>query len=195
MYIAPEVQEGERYDKSADVYSFAMTMFALINPEVKVIQAIRAAYFASREKTKKELSSSGRSGFVSSMCSPIILQREVMSHGLRPFLPEPGPLTSSAGGFTQSLSDLISASWATDRTQRPDFAEILSRLEGDVKHDVLAWPDASEIKAACDHATASGGGGASSMVSLLSHKKAKMSVERAAGSVDEIPTVRRASMT
>ena len=54
--IAPEVQEGERYGSPADVYSFAITVLALVDIDKKPIEHFRDAI---RAKRRAELAARG----------------------------------------------------------------------------------------------------------------------------------------
>ena len=69
MFIAPEVQEGERYGPGADVYSFAITMYALVNPSGKVHMSFKKAY--QKKRTSQTQENAGEPATMS--CSPLML--------------------------------------------------------------------------------------------------------------------------
>ena len=168
MFIAPEVQEGERYCVKADVYSFGVTVFNLIQPHVRMTDQFRIAFEDHEGESARR---------TSRICSPLRLQRAI-TEGMRPALPPPGDLHSASKGFTASLSQLIEDCWQHEAKRRPSFAKVLQRLDT-VREDVLAWPDASRIRSACANTTMTDGG-MSHMVSLLSHRKQKLDADRAA---------------
>ena len=121
IYMAPEVVQGKRYNSAADVYSFAILMFAIICPKGNVYQTFVKAVKEDREKN-------GEQGKKKLRVSTTNIMRLVAENNVRPELDIK----------YESLKNLIVKCWNGKASARPDFNFILKTLETKVKEEVHA---------------------------------------------------------
>ena len=75
IFVAPEVMKGNRYDSSADSYSFAICLVAMIRAEKDVLEF----YFQALRKKMKKKTKNG--------IGITILNTRMYTKGWRPLLP------------------------------------------------------------------------------------------------------------
>jgi len=114
MYMSPEVIRGERYGVGADVYSFAMTLWALnLDPDINPFGSLCDDY---KKETGHEPQSSQQ------------LLQLVGAGQLRP---------SFNSYIVKELALLIHDCWNQEDHLRPNIKEVSRRLEGDVYEKLL----------------------------------------------------------
>ena len=119
IYVAPEVMAGNRYDATADSYSFGVCLVAMIRGEKDVLEF----YFQALRKTMKRKTKKG--------VGITILNNRMYSQGWRPLLPLE---------FEKSypkLCKLLKRCWAQEMEDRPSFDEIVRVMQGEVTEEVL----------------------------------------------------------
>jgi len=116
LFMSPEVIRGDRYGTAADVYSFAMTLWALnLDSDVNAFNSLCNDY---KKKTGYEPQNS----------------RQLMQ------LVGCGQLRPTFNTFcVKELAVLIQDCWSQEEHKRPNFKEVSRRLEGDVYEKVLAY--------------------------------------------------------
>jgi len=118
IFVAPEVMKGNRYDSSADSYSFAICLVAMIRAEKDVLEF----YFQALRKKMKKKTKNG--------IGITILNTRMYTKGWRPLLPMP---------FKKAypkLCSLIYRCWSQIPDSRPTFDEIVRLLNGDIGEEV-----------------------------------------------------------
>ncbi|GMH53913.1 hypothetical protein TL16_g01562 [Triparma laevis f. inornata] len=113
VYMAPEVLKGERYDERVDIYSYAITLVEML--------VLAESVFEVFEMTYKKLKGEDQA------LTPLALTRMVALENFRPELPDNIPKT---------LSALIKDCWSANPNNRPNFEEILERLDGEVHEEI-----------------------------------------------------------
>jgi hypothetical protein len=119
IYVAPEVMAGYRYDATADSYSFGICLVAMIRAEKDIMEF----YFQALRKTMKRKTKAG--------VGITILNNRMYSKGWRPLLPLP---------FKKAypkMCRLIEDCWKQDLKERPNFDQIVARLQGEITSEVL----------------------------------------------------------
>jgi len=119
IYVAPEVMSGNRYDATADSYSFGICLVAMIRAEKDVMEF----YFQALRKDMKRKTKKG--------VGVAILNNKMYSKGWRPLLPLE---------FERSypkLCKILKRCWAQKPEDRPSFDEVVRVMQGEVTEEVL----------------------------------------------------------
>ncbi len=114
IYVAPEIQMGDRYGAKADSFSFAMVIVAMARFDKNILEFMMSTL-------AKQLGRSRR------MVSLGVFQRQIQG-GWRPAIPVE---------FYPSLITLIGEMWEKEEDDRPSFDEIVNRLTGEVTEEVI----------------------------------------------------------
>jgi len=114
IYVAPEIQLGDKYDAKADSFSFGITLVAMIRGEKDILE-----YFmqALRKSMKRET----RAGV-----GIAILNNRMYNKSWRPLLP------AEFNRNYPQLSNLIKDLWRHNPDERPTFDAITSRLQNEI---------------------------------------------------------------
>ena len=118
IYVAPEVMAGNRYDATADSYSYGICLVAMVRAEKDVMEF----YFQALRKTMKRKTKKGVG---------ITILNNRIRKGWRPLLPLE---------FERSypkLCKLLKRCWAQKQEDRPGFDEIVKTMQGEVTEEVL----------------------------------------------------------
>jgi len=118
IYVAPEVMAGNRYDATADSYSFGICLVAMIRAEKEVMEF----YFQALRKTMKRKTKKG--------VGITTLNNMMYSKGWRPLLPLE---------FERSypkVCKILKQCWAQQPEDRPSFDEIVKVMQGEVTDEV-----------------------------------------------------------
>ena len=118
IYVAPEVMKADTYTHKVDVYSFGICLVAMMRAERNIID-----FFF--ESLRKYMHKANRKGL-----GITILNNYLQTRGWRPHIP---PAFRRSYG---KLGKLIEDCWAQDADKRPEFAEIVARLVGEVGEEV-----------------------------------------------------------
>jgi len=116
IYMAPEIVRGEKYDKSCDVYGFAVMLYAMAVERGDVHEGFTAAAVNVSFRAEGTGSGSG-----SGSGTPMGLMSLVAENGIRPDL--------STLEMHKSLKSLISRCWCDRPKGRPNFLEIIRNLD------------------------------------------------------------------
>jgi len=119
IYVAPEVMSENRYDATADSYSFGICLVAMIRAEKEVMEF----YFQALRKTMKRKTKKG--------VGITILNNRMYSKGWRPLLQLE---------FERSypkLCKLLKLCWAQKQEDRPSIDEIVKTMQEEVTEEVL----------------------------------------------------------
>ena len=119
IYVAPEVMAGNRYDATADSYSFGICLVAMVRADKDLLEF----YFQALRKTMKRKTKNG--------VGITILNHRMYRKGWRPLLPLE---------FKRSypkLCILLKKCWAQNPEDRPSFDEIVKTMQGEVAEEVL----------------------------------------------------------
>jgi len=129
IYMAPEVVLGEKYGKPADVYSFAVLMFALTCEKGNAYEAFVSTV------GNEDMNSSSFRGFESEITSRPLSSNAIMSkvanEDIRPEL----------NTNIKSLKALVKKSWCFQPNSRPNFDQLLTALETRVKPEIYSAAD------------------------------------------------------
>jgi len=120
IYMSPEVMRADRYDGLADVYSFGICLMAMVRAEKNA-----AEFFF--ECLRKHMKKKNRKGV-----GIAVLNNRLFSKGWRPVVP---------AVFRRSfpkMSDLICSCWQNDKTKRPSIDNVVARLRGDIRDEIMA---------------------------------------------------------
>jgi len=120
IYMAPEIVRGERYDGSADVYSFAVLCFAMMVP-----QGDAFAYFSQCVENDDGANLSD---------SKMNIMNRIATMDLRPEIP---------GHCNKLLEALVRSCWHPKRTARPSFDIVVEKLS-EVKKNIIDSKEAAE---------------------------------------------------
>jgi serine/threonine protein kinase len=118
IYVAPEVMKGNRYDATADSYSFGVCLVAMIRAERQIMEF----YFQALRKHMKRPTKAG--------VGVAILNHRMYTKKWRPLLPM---------NFLMAypkLSKLVTDCWSHEPEKRPIFDEIVRRLNGEIADEV-----------------------------------------------------------
>jgi serine/threonine protein kinase len=123
VFTAPEILTNDRYDSKADVYSFAICLIAMVRAERRAVDF----FFESLRKhlKVKEIRSIGIN----------IMNNQVVNKNWRPLIPR--AFRASYPRFTK----LLKACWQGNPKDRPNFDEIVRRLNAEVRDEVNASPE------------------------------------------------------
>ena len=128
IYMAPEIVRGENYDKSADVFSFAVTVLAL---ECSKGDAY-ASFLGAVEQSEAVLGNSSRRSSKNQKNGEPLSAMQVMTcvaeHALRPTVSKQ---------FPASVSALMQRCWSDRAKARPSFEEITEILNSVSRLEVL----------------------------------------------------------
>ena len=116
-YMAPEIFRGERYDKKVDVYSFGISLVEFC--QMGSVEELLIA------RVKSETGSQGSDGGVLDKK----LFKLLHDDAIRPLIPDDSDIPDS---LRTSMKDC----WQGKSSNRPDFGEIVRRLEADVEAEV-----------------------------------------------------------
>ena len=121
VYMAPEVIRGEQYDEKIDIYSYAVTLLEMLVLADNIFEVFQKEY--------KRIKGEGNN------LNMHTLTRMVALENFRPQLPGSAPKT---------LCALITDCWHPNPSSRPNFEEIMSRLDGEVHEEI--FPPISEVE-------------------------------------------------
>ncbi len=122
LYIAPEIVRAEQYDKKCDTFSFGMALVASIRAEKNLFTFLI-------ESLRKDIGKRSRFGM-----SMFMLNHKMLNKKWRPRLPR-----RFVRAYPQ-LDKLIRDCWQDDPELRPDFDEIVRRMN-DVRLEVVSSPE------------------------------------------------------
>jgi len=111
VYMAPEVVRGEKYDASADVYSFGIVIYAMTLKDGNV-------HAAFEERLEKELGGAETKNLAAMSAA---------NDGIRPLI---DPMTP------KTLKNLIQSCWDKRPGSRPGIDEVVTLLETKIRNDV-----------------------------------------------------------
>ena len=116
IYMAPEIVRGEHYNKTADIYSFGVLMFALTCPKGDAFQLFRKCVGVERSKSgvKDAEENTTQAGSMNIM-------QAVAELNLRPDL-------SQEERIPPSVRHVISKCWARNPRERPTLEVVMSSL-------------------------------------------------------------------
>eukprot|EP00520_Triparma_pacifica_P017360 CAMPEP_0118648248 /NCGR_PEP_ID=MMETSP0785-20121206/9053_1 /TAXON_ID=91992 /ORGANISM="Bolidomonas pacifica, Strain CCMP 1866" /LENGTH=1431 /DNA_ID=CAMNT_0006540425 /DNA_START=63 /DNA_END=4355 /DNA_ORIENTATION=+ len=130
MYIAPEIVMGERYDKSVDVYSFAITVLEFSLRGRRLVQGLHDAQIAEKKKANPKR-------MTLKSVSSARISHSMIAKGWRPhphFLT--GEMATQHFNMPKAVANLVQVCWSEDPKKRPSFEEIVQFLAVDAKEDV-----------------------------------------------------------
>jgi len=134
IYVSPEIMKGEYYSGQADVYSFAMTVLQFCLKEEKVLEWLKAAYFAH----KKKIPNVSR------------ISHEMLIQGWRPNIED-------LEGVPLAVVDLLNMSWEEYPDARPTFDEIFEYVQTVVRREVMGEEGEGTEKRRTRRTSTSGG--------------------------------------
>ena len=123
FFMAPEVFRGDRYDLKVDVWSFGMCV-AFMCEEGEIVDMLGAA----------EQNSSGRTGTASSI-STSSKASHLMNRLMRGKLL---PSVSDRNDLPETIRKIMDQCWNMRSDLRPTFKEVVERLEGECRDEVIA---------------------------------------------------------
>ena len=118
IYVAPEVMRADRYDFHADVYSFGICIVAMIRAEKDIVE-----FFIQCLRKKMKRKSKKGVGIA-------MLNNSMYSKGWRPLLPR------TFQKAYPKLSQLVRDCWRPKSDDRPNFDNIVMRLQGEITDEV-----------------------------------------------------------
>ncbi|GMI20062.1 hypothetical protein TeGR_g14243, partial [Tetraparma gracilis] len=118
IYIAPEVMRADHYDQKADTWSFGLCLVAMIRAE----RTLEQFFYQALRKHKKRRTTKGL-GLGQ-------MTKYYYSEGWRPILP-----IAFVKAYPK-LHTLIQECWRVRRKERPNFDEIVKRLQGDIGDEI-----------------------------------------------------------
>jgi len=124
FFMAPEVFRGDRYDLKVDVWSFGMCV-AYMCEEGEIVDMLRAAG-----------NNAGRPGTASSISISIAGKApHLMNRLMRGKLL---PCVSDRNDLPDSIRKIMDQCWNMRSDLRPTFKEVVERLEGECREEVVA---------------------------------------------------------
>ncbi|GMI38379.1 hypothetical protein TeGR_g13292 [Tetraparma gracilis] len=118
IYIAPEVMRADHYDEKADTWSYGLCLVAMIRAE----RTLEQFFYQSLRKHKKRRTTKG--------LGMGQMTKYYYSEGWRPILP-----LAFVKAYPK-LHTLIQECWRVRRKERPNFDQIVSRLQGDIGDEI-----------------------------------------------------------
>ncbi|GMI30069.1 hypothetical protein TeGR_g6473 [Tetraparma gracilis] len=118
IYIAPEVMRGDHYDERADTWSYGLCLVAMIRAE----RTLEQFFYQALRKHKKRRTTKG--------LGMGQMTKYYYSEGWRPILP-----LSFVKAYPK-LHALIQECWRVRRKERPNFDQIVARLQGEVGDEI-----------------------------------------------------------
>ncbi|GMI41246.1 hypothetical protein TeGR_g3202 [Tetraparma gracilis] len=118
IYIAPEVMRGDHYDERADTWSYGLCLVAMIRAE----RTLEQFFYQALRKHKKKRTTKG--------LGMGQMTKYYYSEGWRPILP-----LSFVKAYPK-LHALIQECWRVRRKERPNFDQIVARLQGDIGDEI-----------------------------------------------------------
>ncbi|GMI37420.1 hypothetical protein TeGR_g5081 [Tetraparma gracilis] len=118
IYIAPEVMRADHYDEKADTWSYGLCLVAMIRAE----RTLEQFFYQALRKHKKKRNTKG--------LGMGQMTKYYYSEGWRPIL----PLT-----FVKAypkLHALIQECWKVRRKERPNFDQIVTRLQHEIGDEI-----------------------------------------------------------
>lgn len=106
-YMAPEVAQGQPYNFSVDVYSFAIVLWELLTLQKAFEKLEKSKHKRKRNESKRE-----------------IHYTQVVLGGQRPTL---------AGIPSKFIQNLLTLAWSADMRERPDMNEICRVLKDEIR--------------------------------------------------------------
>jgi serine/threonine protein kinase len=128
LYCAPEIIRGDSYDRSCDVFSFALTLVAW---------GLKDGHLGSYLYTCYEINDLMNSQPLSKKATTKDkLARVVFKMAVQGWRPDRGDLAKLE--MPESLIELVVKCWSEEPKERPSFAEILETLDGRVKEEIFS---------------------------------------------------------
>ncbi|GMI50277.1 hypothetical protein TeGR_g6443 [Tetraparma gracilis] len=118
IYIAPEVMRADHYDEKADTWSYGLCLVAMIRAE----RTLEQFFYQALRKHKKRKTTKG--------LGMGQMTKYYYSEGWRPILP-----LSFVKAYPK-LHALIQECWLVRRKERPNFDQIVARLQGDIGDEI-----------------------------------------------------------
>ncbi|GMI28514.1 hypothetical protein TeGR_g9793 [Tetraparma gracilis] len=118
IYIAPEVMRADHYDEKADTWSYGLCLVAMIRAE----RTLEQFFYQALRKHKKRRTTKG--------LGMGQMNKYYYSEGWRPILP-----LSFVKAYPK-LHALIQECWRVRRKERPNFDQIVHRLQGDIGDEI-----------------------------------------------------------
>ncbi|GMI25561.1 hypothetical protein TeGR_g10462 [Tetraparma gracilis] len=118
IYIAPEVMRADHYDVKADTWSYGLCLVAMIRAE----RTLEQFFYQALRKHKKRRTTKG--------LGMGQMTKYYYHDGWRPLLP-----VSFVKAYPK-LHTLIQECWRVRRKERPNFDQIVSRLQGDIGDEI-----------------------------------------------------------
>ncbi|GMI24905.1 hypothetical protein TeGR_g14185 [Tetraparma gracilis] len=118
IYIAPEVMRADHYDGKADTWSYGLCLVAMIRAE----RTLEQFFYEALRKHKKRRTTKG--------LGMGQMTKYYYSEGWRPLLPH-----TFVRAFPK-LNALIQECWVPRARMRPDFDQIVKRLQGEIGDEI-----------------------------------------------------------
>ncbi|GMI22376.1 hypothetical protein TeGR_g11890 [Tetraparma gracilis] len=118
IYIAPEVMRADHYDVKADTWSYGLCLVAMIRAE----RTLEQFFYQALRKHKKRRTTKG--------LGMGQMTKYYYSEGWRPILP-----IAFVKAYPK-LHTLIQECWRVRRKERPNFDQIVARLQGDIGDEI-----------------------------------------------------------
>ncbi|GMI54672.1 hypothetical protein TeGR_g1117 [Tetraparma gracilis] len=118
IYIAPEVMRADHYDVKADTWSYGLCLVAMIRAE----RTLEQFFYQALRKHKKKRNTKG--------LGMGQMTKYYYSEGWRPILP-----LNFVKAYPK-LHTLIQECWKVRRKERPNFDQIVARLQGDIGDEI-----------------------------------------------------------
>ncbi|GMI34345.1 hypothetical protein TeGR_g3155, partial [Tetraparma gracilis] len=118
IYIAPEVMRADHYDEKADTWSYGLCLVAMIRAE----RTLEQFFYQALRKHKRKRNTKG--------LGMGQMTKYYYSEGWRPILP-----LSFVKAYPK-LHALIQECWKVRRKERPNFDQIVARLQGDIGDEI-----------------------------------------------------------
>lgn len=112
MYMPPEIIRGEKYNESADVFSFIMVLYEVLSKFKNIYKCTTGTGRAMEEVKQWAVA---------------------VSEGYRPAVKENWPT---------GIKELITECWAASPGDRPTMANVIERLEAILKSGAFLIPEA-----------------------------------------------------
>jgi serine/threonine protein kinase len=137
LYIAPEIVRGDKYDEKCDVYSFGVTLMAMLLPERTIFELFveelqretdNGAGMDLIVSKSGEMSEGSQQLQKPKRYTPYMVTVATVNQHLRPHIPDEA---------LSSIALLVQQSWDPNPSNRPTFKEILDYIETIVKEELF----------------------------------------------------------